>query len=157
MAEPETPYQRWIRRGSRPSSPRCRSQLAGTSEILSVLARSSSVQNDIFDAIVQNARSLCRAQAAQINLADDGTYRLARSLGQTPEFVRYSASHPMAQDRTTLTGRVRLDRASQQIEDAFAHPDHGGQDLQQFGGYRSILGAPMLRSPPERCPRSRMQ
>jgi signal transduction histidine kinase/ActR/RegA family two-component response regulator len=119
-------------------------QLAGMSEILSVLARSSSAQGDVFDAIVENARRLCRAQAAQITLIHDGNYSLARSVGSTPAFVEYAASHPIVQDRATLIGRVGLDRTTQQIEDVLADPDYGGQDLQRLGGYRSIIGAPML-------------
>ena len=119
-------------------------QLAGTSEILSVLARSSSVQDDVFEAIVENARRLCRAQAAQIHLVHDGTYSLARSVGSTQEFADFAASHPIVQDRATLIGRVSLDRSTQQIEDVLADPDYRGQDLQRLGGYRSIMGAPML-------------
>jgi len=119
-------------------------QLAGTSEILSVIARSSSVQDDVFEAIVQNARRLCRAQASQIHLVQDGIYTLARSVGSTPEFAEFAASHPIVQDRTTLIGRVSLDRSTQQIEDVLADPDYGGQDRQRLGGYRSIMGAPML-------------
>ena len=119
-------------------------QLAGMSEILSVLARSSSAQGDVFDAIVENARRLCRAQAAQITLIHGGTYSLARSVGSTAEFAEYAASHPIVLDRATLIGRVGLDRTTQQIEDVLADPDYGGQDLQRLGGYRSIMGAPML-------------
>jgi signal transduction histidine kinase/ActR/RegA family two-component response regulator len=119
-------------------------QLAGTSEILSVLARSSSVQDDVFEAIVENARRLCRAQAAQIHLVHDGTYSLARSVGSTQDFAAFAASHPIVQDRATLIGRVSLDRSTQQIEDVLADPDYGGQDLQRLGGYRTIMGAPML-------------
>lgn len=119
-------------------------QLAGMSEILSVLARSSSAQDDVFDAIVENARRLCRAQAALIYLVHDGTYTLAKSVGSTPEFAEFTVSRPIVQDRTTLVGRVSLDRRTQQIADVLADPDYGGQDLQRLGGYRSIIGAPML-------------
>jgi Transcriptional regulator containing GAF, AAA-type ATPase, and DNA binding domains len=119
-------------------------QLAATSKILSVLARSSSVQDDVFDAIIENARHLCRAQVSQIHVVHDGSYRLARSVGATPEFVKFAASHPNVQDRTTLVGRVSLDRSTQQIEDVLADPDYGGQELQRLGRYRSIMGAPML-------------
>lgn len=119
-------------------------QLAGTSEILSVLARSSSMQDDVFEAIIENARRLCRAQAAQIHLVHDGTYSLARSVGSTREFAEFAASHPIVQDRATLIGRISLDRSTQQIEDVLADPDYRGQDLQRLGGYRSIMGAPML-------------
>jgi signal transduction histidine kinase/ActR/RegA family two-component response regulator len=119
-------------------------QLAATSKILSVLARSSSVQDDVFDAIIENACHLCRAQVSQIHLVHGGSYRLARSVGATPQFVEFAASHPNVQDRATLVGRVSLDRSTQQIEDVLADPEYGGQELQRLGGYRSIMGAPML-------------
>ncbi|MEO6143656.1 MAG: GAF domain-containing protein [Dermatophilaceae bacterium] len=119
-------------------------QLAGTSEILSVLARSSSAQDEVFDAIVQNARRLCRAQVSQIHLVQGGTYRLARSVGLTTEFVEFAATHPIVQDRATLVGRVSLDRSTQQIADVLADPDYGRSDFQRLAGFRSIMGAPML-------------
>jgi signal transduction histidine kinase/ActR/RegA family two-component response regulator len=119
-------------------------QLAGTSEILSVLARSSSAQDDVFNAIVENARRLCHAQAAQIYLVHGDSYRLARSVGLTQEFVEFAAKHPLVRDRGTLVGRISLDRTAQQIPDVLADPDYGGQDLQRLGGYRSIMGAPMM-------------
>jgi signal transduction histidine kinase len=119
-------------------------QLAGMSEILSVLARSTSAQDDVFDAIVENARRLCRAQVAQINVVQGGTYSVACSVGSPPEFVEYAAARPIVQDRATLVGRVSLDRTTQQIADVLVDPDYGGQDLQRLAGYRSVMGAPML-------------
>ncbi|MDQ5839972.1 MAG: GAF domain-containing protein, partial [Chloroflexota bacterium] len=121
-----------------------REQLAATSEILSVLASSSSVQDDVFDAIVENARRLCRAQVAQIHVVQGDVYSLARSAGLTPELVEFSAAHPIAQDRGTLVGRVSLDRTTQQIADVLADPGYGRREFQRLGGYRTIMGAPML-------------
>jgi signal transduction histidine kinase/ActR/RegA family two-component response regulator len=62
----------------------------------------------------------------------------------TPEFVEFATNHPIVQNRATLVGRISLDRRTQQIADVLADPDYGGQDLQRLGGYRSIMGAPML-------------
>ena len=44
-------------------------QLAATREILSVLARASTSEDDVFEAVIENARRLCRGQAALINLS----------------------------------------------------------------------------------------
>jgi signal transduction histidine kinase/ActR/RegA family two-component response regulator len=121
-----------------------REQLAATSKILSVLARSSSVQDDVFDAIIENARHLCRAQVSQIHVVNGDTYSLARAVGASAEVVEFMARHPIARDRGTLVGRVSVDRSTQQIADVLADPDYGRQDFQRLGGYRSIMGAPML-------------
>jgi signal transduction histidine kinase/CheY-like chemotaxis protein len=54
------------------------------------------------------------------------------------------AEHPVAMDRDTLIGRVGLDRQTQQITDVLADADYGRHDLQRVGGFRTIMGAPML-------------
>ena len=50
----------------------------------------------------------------------------------------------MPRSRTTLIGRVALDRRTQQIADVLADPDYDLPDFQRLAGYRSIIGAPML-------------
>jgi signal transduction histidine kinase/DNA-binding response OmpR family regulator len=119
-------------------------QLEATREILSILARASSSEEDVFEAVVTNARRICRAQVAQIHLADGDFYRLVRSRGVDRDFVAYSVENPAGRDRDTLVGRVALDRTTQQIADVLADPEYNRPELQRRGGYRSIVGAPML-------------
>jgi signal transduction histidine kinase/CheY-like chemotaxis protein len=118
-------------------------QLAATSEVLSVLARSST-QDDVFEAVVQNACRICRAQGAQIHVADGDVYQLVRSHGPDPDFVEFSTHNPLPRDRDSLVGRVALDRRTQQIADVLADPDYNRPDFQERAGFRSIVGAPML-------------
>ena len=54
------------------AQPGPRAQLAAIVEVLSVLARSASSQEEVFDAVVDNARRLCGADVAQIHLLTDG-------------------------------------------------------------------------------------
>jgi signal transduction histidine kinase/CheY-like chemotaxis protein len=121
-----------------------REQFAATSEVLTALGRHASDPDAVLDTIVESARRLCRAQAAQIYLLHDGVYRLSRAVGLSDEFTSYVGLHPMAQDRSSLTGRVGLDRRIQQIEDVLADPDYGRHDIQRIGGYRTAMSAPML-------------
>ena len=100
----------------------------------------------ILGTVVENAKRLCYADVAQIHLLEGHSYRLAaRSAGLTEEFVDYILRNPILLDRSTLIGRVGLDRRTQQIVDVLADPDYGRQDAQLMAGYRTIMGAPMLR------------
>ena len=121
-----------------------REQVAATSEILAILADSSAAAEDVFDAIVERARTLCEADVAQIHLIQGEVFQLARSAGLTSEYVDFAATLPVPRDRTSLVGRVSLDQTPQQITDVLADPDYHRPDLQRRAGYRTILGAPML-------------
>ena len=121
-----------------------REQVAATSEILALLADSSTAAEEVFDAIVERARTLCRADAAQIHLVQGGAYVLARSAGLSAEYLDFAATLPVPRDRTSLVGRVSLDQTAQQITDVLADPEYRRPDLQRRAGYRTILGAPML-------------
>ena len=122
-----------------------KTQLAATSEVLTALGRSASDLDAILGTVVENAKRLCYADVAQIHLLEGHSYRLAaRSAGLTEEFVDYILRNPILLDRSTLIGRVGLDRRTQQIVDVLADPDYGRQDAQLMAGYRTIMGAPML-------------
>jgi signal transduction histidine kinase/ActR/RegA family two-component response regulator len=121
-----------------------REQFTATSEVLTALGRHASDPDAVLDTIVESARRLCRADAAQISLLKGDSYRLSKSVGLSHEYTEHVRRHPMAQDRSTLTGRVGLDRRIQQIDDVLADPDYGRQDMQRLAGYRTVMSAPML-------------
>ncbi|WP_256794557.1 response regulator [Terrabacter sp. Ter38] len=123
-------------------------QLRATSDILKVLTASTTggaaSRDEVFDAVVDSARRLLGAQVAQIYLVQDDSFVLARSSGLTPEFVDFVSQHPIVRDRATLVGRVTIDRRVHQIEDVLADPDYRRIDFQRVGGYRTMMGAPMV-------------
>ena len=123
-------------------------QLRATSDILKVLTASTTggaaSRDEVFDAVVDSARRLLGAQVAQIYLVQGDSFVLARSSGLTPEFVDFVSQHPIVRDRATLVGRVTIDRRVHQIEDVLADPDYRRTDFQRVGGYRTMMGAPMV-------------
>ena len=121
-----------------------REQLAATSEILTMLADTSTAPEDVFGAIVERARALCRADVGQIHLVHDSQYVLTRSFGASPEYRDYAARRPVPRDRTSLIGRVSLDRTTLQITDVLADPEYDRPVFQRLGGIRTIMGAPMV-------------
>jgi len=121
-----------------------REQLSATSEVLAVIGRSASDLEGVLETVVESARKLCGADAGQVFLVDGDRYRLAYGSGMTAEYREFIADNPLVLDRGTLVGRVGLDRQATQIADVLADPDYGRPDVQRVGGYRTIVGVPML-------------
>jgi signal transduction histidine kinase/DNA-binding response OmpR family regulator len=121
-----------------------REQLAATSEVLAVIGRSASDLEGVLETVVESARKLCAADASQVFLVDGDGYRLAYGSGTTAEYREFIADNPVVLDRGTLVGRVGLDRRATQITDVLADPEYGGTEAQRAGGYRTIVGVPML-------------
>ena len=122
-----------------------REESLASREILQALGSERGGSEQILDTIIDRARGLCRADVAQLYLLDGDVYRLSRISGDVPEeFRRYVPDHPMQRTRATLSGRVALDRRTQQIDDVLADPEYGRQDLQRLAGFRTLLSAPML-------------
>lgn len=120
-------------------------QAEATREILEALGRAGADPGEVLDTIIDRACLLCRAQVAQLYLLEGGAFQLSRITGNVPEdFRRYVEDHPVGVSRDSLLGRVAQDRRTQQIRDVLADPDYGRHDLQNLGGFRTLMSAPML-------------
>jgi signal transduction histidine kinase/DNA-binding response OmpR family regulator len=119
-------------------------QFRATSDILKVLTSSSGDPDRVFDAVVENARTLLNAAVAQIYLVKGATYVLARQSGMSEEHRRLVEEHPIKRDRGTLVGRVTIDRRIHYITDAVADPEYSRSDIQRMAGFRSMIGAPLI-------------
>jgi signal transduction histidine kinase/ActR/RegA family two-component response regulator len=120
-------------------------QSLASREILLALGRQGDSSGQILETIVERAARLCRADAAQLNLLEGDVFRLSRMAGEIPEeFRSYLLDHPVELSRSSLMGRVALDRRTQQISDVLGDADYGRQDLQRLAGFRTLLSAPML-------------
>ena len=108
------------------------------------MGRSASDLDLVFGAIVDSARSLCRADAAVLSLVDGPHYRLARTSGVSAAYLQHMIDHPYRIDGQSLHGRLGLERRALQINDVLADPDFGRQDAQRIEGFRSTMGAPMM-------------
>lgn len=121
-----------------------REQFAAANEVLSAVGRSAGDPDTVLTTIVESACRLCRSQAAHLYLLEGGHFQLSKAVGLTDVTIQYLIEHPTPLDRTTLIGRVGLDRTTQQIPDVLADPAYGRQDLQRVAGFRTTMGAPML-------------
>ena len=117
---------------------------AATAEVLDVIGRPAFELEPVFETVLRQAVRLCRADAGQIYLLDGDVYRLAFAIGGSQAYRDHVAAIPLVRGEGTLVGRVGLGRRTVQILDALADPDYEMHRAQELGGFRTMLGVPML-------------
>jgi class 3 adenylate cyclase len=118
--------------------------LSATDRVVHALGRSTSDFSDVFDRVVESARRLCRADAVQLFLAEAGGFRLAWHVGVSEEYAAFVEARPLGSGRGSLVGRVAVTRHTEQIKDVLADPHYAQREAQALGGFRTIIGAPMV-------------
>lgn len=120
-------------------------QQAATSEILKVMSRSASDLQPVLEIVVEYAVRLCGATTGIIWLFDGEAYHPRAEYGTSPEYRGFMWRNPILPGRGTLVGKVGLERRAVQIIDVLTDAEYTWHEAQQIGGYRTIMGVPMLR------------
>ena len=126
-------------------------QQTATSDVLKVISRSTFDLQTVLDTLVESAARLCGAEMANIWRPKDGGYRLTASYGVTARYKEYLENKEFLNTvviepgRGTTVGRVLLERRTVHIHDIQADPDYKLSGLVKLGGYRTMLGVPILR------------
>jgi signal transduction histidine kinase/putative methionine-R-sulfoxide reductase with GAF domain len=120
-------------------------QQTATAEVLKVISRSTFELQPVLDALVESATHLCEAADALIFLRDGELYRVAARYGYSADAQQYLEQHPATVDRGSVAGRTALEGTVVHVPDVLADPEYTRLDVQRIGGYRALLGAPLLR------------
>ncbi len=120
-------------------------QQTATADVLKVISRSTFDLQTVLQTLVESAARLCEADKATITRQRGDVFFRAEAYGFSSEFLDYVRSVPVVPERGSALGRALLEGKVVHIPDVQADPEYTFVEAQRLGGFRTVLGVPMLR------------
>jgi class 3 adenylate cyclase len=118
---------------------------AAIRDVIQTIARTTFNLDAVLQTVIDRAVELCDADNGNIARHEGDVYRVVAFTSFTPEYERLVRERIYVPERGSVIGRTLLERRVVQILDVLDDPEYTLTDIQKAGGFRTILGVPMLR------------
>jgi GAF domain-containing protein len=124
----------------------CLQQGTATAEVLSIISRSTFDLSKVLNTVLELGARLSNADKGVIlRAAGNASYYAAATNRHTPEFIESQKGILFEPGRCGVVGRVLLEGKSVQVADVFDDPEYAYREFARHGGFRTILGVPLVR------------
>ena len=120
-------------------------QLAATSGVLEAISKSTFDLKAVLQGLVKSAARLCKADKAAITRQIGGEFFFTETYGLSSEFIEHVRTVPVKPKRGTVSGLALLEGRTIHVSDLRVPRDDIWAKAQKLGGFRTMLGVPMLR------------
>jgi two-component system, NtrC family, sensor kinase len=121
-------------------------QQTATADVLKIISRSTFDLKTVLSTLVESAVRLCEADMGNIaRPKENDVYRIEASYGQSAALTDELTRATLKIGKGSVIGRTALNRAIVHIVDVRKDQDYELHTALKIGGYRTMLGVPLLR------------